>query len=107
MHAILNDSGEKINPNKRMTLISEKWANLSQLEKNVYVEKAKLDKWRYLNELNEYYSSEASVVEAPTKCKPKKFGNAFTFFLREKKQQLKETEPQLSMSEIMSLVAKE
>jgi len=107
MHATLNGGGEKINPNKRMSLISEKWANLPQNEKNAYIEKAKLDKWRYLNELNEFYSSEAATVEAPAKSKPKKFGNAFTFFLREKKLKLKEAQPHLSMSEIMSMVAKE
>ena len=66
-----------------------------------------LDKWRYLNELNEYLSSGASTTETATKSKPKKFGNAFTYFLREKKEQLHEEHPELSMSEIMSLVAQQ
>eukprot|EP00331_Platyophrya_macrostoma_P014061 CAMPEP_0176433706 /NCGR_PEP_ID=MMETSP0127-20121128/16197_1 /TAXON_ID=938130 /ORGANISM="Platyophrya macrostoma, Strain WH" /LENGTH=331 /DNA_ID=CAMNT_0017816215 /DNA_START=206 /DNA_END=1201 /DNA_ORIENTATION=+ len=90
-----------------MSLISHKWANLPAAEKNVYIEKAKLDKWRYLNELNEYLSSGASTVETSTKVKPKKFGNAFTYFLRERKEEMHEEHPELSMSEIMSLVAKE
>ena len=47
------------------------------------------------------------MIPVTTKSKPKKFGNAFTFFLREKKQKLREVQPQLSMSDIMSMVAKE
>lgn len=107
MHILLNQAAEKVNPNNRMALISEKWANLPPAEKNVYIEKAKLDKWRYLNELNEYLSSGAAAAEPITKTKPKKFGNAFTYFLREKKEELHEEHPELSMAEIMSVVAKQ
>lgn len=45
----MNHSGEKINPNKRMSLISEKWANLPQQEKEVYIEKARLGEFAYYN----------------------------------------------------------
>jgi len=107
MHAKLNEAHDKINPNKRMSLISEMWANLPPNEKNHYIELAKMDKWRYLNELNEFYANETEMAPVENKSKPKKFGNAFTFFLREKRETLRESQPQLSMSEIMSLVAKE
>jgi hypothetical protein len=42
MHTLLNHSAEKVNPNNRMALISQKWIDLPAPEKNVYVEKAKL-----------------------------------------------------------------
>lgn len=50
MHAMLNEAPEKVNPNKRMALISEKWSNLPPEEKYIYMEKAKLGTifWNYL-----------------------------------------------------------
>lgn len=106
MHVQFNAAPERINPNKRMAIISEKWQNLSEQEKLAYAEKAKMDKWRYLNELNEFLAQEG-IEQAELKKKPKKFGNAFTFYLRDKKEEARLRYPELSMAEIMSVIAKQ
>lgn len=56
-----------------------------------------------MNELNEYLES---GQEPELKKKPKKFGNAFTFYLRDKKEEVRHQYPELSMAEIMSVIAK-
>lgn len=101
------DVRKKVEKQTEVTkLLGEMWNKLSESEKDVYKQRASKDKERYTNEMSSYHPSEEVPEEKKTKkakeSGPKRPTSAFFFFTQEQRPVLKQSNPELSGSEISS-----
>jgi len=102
-----SDDREKLNSNEMMVKLAELWKNLPETEKKKFYHQAEKEKERYHNELNSFYQNfPAEVIQNKTKKNHiKKPCSAYALYLKEKKQEIKNENPDLKMADILKVVA--
>ena len=95
---------ESLNPNDKFVRIAELWKGLSKEEKKVYEDKAKQEKNRYANELNDFCKIFPSEPIQRPRNHIKKPCNAYGYYLKEIKEEIRQEFPNLRMCEVLRIV---
>ena len=104
---LISEKGPSINPNDLLVKIGQLWKTLDSNEREIYAERAKEDKIRYLRELKEFYEK-FPCEKHGNKTKNnhiKRPCTAYALFLAENKKLMKEEDPKLRMVDIVKISA--
>jgi hypothetical protein len=93
-----------VNPNDKFVKIAEMWKNLPEKEKKLYEEKARLEKEQYTVDLSEFCKAYPSEPIQRPRNHIKKPCNAYGYFLKHVKDEIREKDPNLRMCEVLKIV---
>ena len=84
--------------------LGKRWSELSDEDKQPFIEESEADKIRYQLEMETYVPSSAPAVKKTPKAKasPKRGRSAFNFFSLEERPHIKEANPEWNYSQIVS-----
>jgi len=101
------DDKKKVNSNEMMSKLADLWKNLEDEERKKYQDMAEKEKIKYLLESNEFYQNHPyDVIQNKTKNNHvKKSCSAYGLFLKDTKNIIKASNPELKMSEILKIVS--
>ena len=114
-HPLIKEENPDLSFGEKQSLISQKWKELSDEDKEPYQKQHLADKERYSKEKEEYDSAVESSGESPTTKKsskskntgPKKATSAYGFFKQEVSKKLKESNPELTFGDLQKEVGKQ
>ncbi len=97
---------KRVNNNKEVLQeLGRMWKNLSDKKKQKYNEMAEEDKTRYEEEMKEY-NEKHNLDNSDKKSKSKRTPSAYILFCKDKRGDVKEENPELSMGQISSILGK-
>ena len=95
---------DDLNPNDKFVKIAQLWKEISEEERRVYEERAKLEKEKYTTELNAFCRIFPSEPIQRPRNHIKKPCNAYGFYLRDMKEEIRKVDPKMRMCEVLRIV---
>jgi len=95
---------DNLNPNDKFVRIAELWKEASEEERRYYEEKAKQEKERYTSELNDFCSIFPSEPIQRPRNHIKKPCNAYGYYLKDIKEEIRKKDPEPRMCEVLRIV---
>jgi len=102
---IKNKELEDLNPNDKFVKIAEMWKSISDEERKIYEERARKEKERYTVELNDFCKIYPSEPIQRPRNHIKKPCNAYGFYLRAMKEEIRKEHPKMRMCEVLRVVS--
>jgi len=102
---IKNKELEDLNPNDKFVKIAEMWKEISDEERKIYEERARKEKERYTVELNDFCKIFPSEPIQRPRNHIKKPCNAYGFYLRAMKEEIRKEHPKMRMCEVLRVVS--
>jgi len=95
---------DELNPNDKFVKIAQLWKEISEEERKVYEERAKIEKEKYTSELNAFCRIFPSEPIQRPRNHIKKPCNAYGFYLRDMKEEIRKEDPNKRMCEVLRIV---
>lgn len=102
---IQNKELEDLNPNDKFVKIAEMWKGITDEERKIYEERARKEKERYTVELNDFCKIFPSEPIQRPRNHIKKPCNAYGFYLRAMKEEIRKEHPKMRMCEVLRVVS--
>ena len=101
----LNPDGlDELNPNDKFVKIAQLWREITEEERKDYEERAKREKIRYTSELTDFCKVFPSEPIQRPRNHIKKPCNAYGYFLKDMKEDIRKENPDLRMCEVLRIV---
>lgn len=95
---------DELNPNDKFVKIAQLWKEASEETRQIYEQKAKQEKLKYASELSDFCKTYPTEPIQRPRNYIKKPCNAYGYFLKEMKEEIRKQNPEMRMCEVLRIV---